>query len=268
MEQTNTRRFPRRTRLIFVPAVLLLLIGCFLLPQGLLAWHRQRLMGRVYSAEAEKLTLERADSTVAKLRAVSDSYVIASSELDESALAQIRSRLGEELDVLAQLGVLDAAAAAWIKNESWERKSVCADVYYFDYDSGKTIRAYALQLENEDSFVLDYETGKILRMDLHSAAEQLLTALFERIGAYSEQDEHPVERQLRAWAEYFGLTATDLDLLPPEAFYDTGLMSGKIKHDGLELTLGLCRLRDSEGDTVLFCLDCRSWPLHLSWVSK
>ena len=268
MEQTQTRRPIRRRQLLSVLAVFGLLFGCFLLPQGLLHWHGQRLMGRVYSAEAEKLTLERADSTVAKLRAVSENYVIAANELEDSALAQIQSRLGEELDVLTKLGVLDAGSAAQLKRAAAGERGVCIDVHFFESSSGKTIRAYDLQVEDAARFVLDYETGKLLRMELRSAAEELTAALLDKIETMSGESEHPVEAQLRAWAAYFGLTATDLDLLPPEAYYDGGLFDGRLKHYGLELTLGLCRLRDSEGDAVLFCLDCRSWPLQLSWVSR
>ena len=107
---------------------------------------------------------------------------------------ELRSTLYRELQLLGECGAIPSSVydSMWASLQEEEIKSCKA------YDPNGKNLFYFYTLESNGSFIrLDHETGKILSMGAYTTGAPQLS-------------DSSCEVHLRSWAEYFGMTVSDL----------------------------------------------------------
>lgn len=194
-----------RNKWLWFAVVLAIVIAAFLFPRVML-WIEQKNaqdyvlrhgMGTLLNFNELKLSEKQSLLASEKLTLVEEQNV------DTDALLK---GFYSELELLHTCGALNEELYS-LSCELFSRDMVTVYTYHAFDTTGGSFRLCELRGRTANA-CYDMETGKILRLALHSGTEAFL--IFSEAEEKSVTPTQSLQAQLRSWAEYYGMRAGDI----------------------------------------------------------
>lgn len=185
---------------------ILLVCGAVFFPEKMLEYHEQSLTEQVFVKPAIPLSVDSESQSVMNTLEIMGTHSEAVFELDVStSLGEIQKQVMEQLCILYDLGI----TIPYVSNPHTQEIYVQSAIQTLRTEKDRT--SYVYRINTEKGLIwLDAESGKIVQMRLWMEEKEDTTDIFSDLQAEWKETAHSPTKELDAWAEYYGLSASSV----------------------------------------------------------
>ena len=183
---------------------ILVVCGCVFFPEKVLEFHEQSLTEQVFVKPVISLSDDSESHSVMNTLEIMGTHSEAVFELDVSEnLKEIQNQVMEQLRILYDLGI----TIPYVSNPHRQDIHVQSAIQTLRTEKDRTAYVYRIYTEKGHIW-LDAESGKIVQMRLWMEKKEDTTDISSDWQAERKETTHSPTKDLDAWAEYYGLSAS------------------------------------------------------------